>query len=555
MGLKKFEKDMNIIAALDDEPNDVGGLSAAQLKEKFDQAGREIKEYINEDMIPALEAETAAASLGVRMPSSSGREGPGTIQEAIDSLSEVAMGGGAVPSGGLPGQILAKADAEDHHLKWISADAEAFGSYQKEKILSAATKTLFGLEEDAVPDDVLAKIAVDRAHKVGDILKTVRTDLGDKWLLCNGEIFDKESYPELSAIKKLNPLDTFSDLSESLGTSSSDYPHDAIYANGYYVIVFRNSDTSELFVMVSQDLVSWSKKTLADTSLTSITYPYIEYENGEFLVFGPNSSIKAYNFLYHSSDPLGEWNYVEFAHGISTNTLHDVTGMAYGNGYYVMLGYYSNKIYLWFTTTLDGSWSRINLSDQTACTGRLRFIEGTFLFSYPSGDEKTANICSFTNPAGAIASSPICTMETAYSGSNSDIVHVNGEYIIFAFSGSLGKDSLLFHANSIDGNWDCIKFSSRCGVNSRACSIGDKFFVLLDASNSLAALYYGADVGQIEELVITKPTSAASGSAGLAISEDAILCAMHKGGCIANVRTKLPAISVDAAYAYIKAAE
>lgn len=425
----------------------------------------------------------------------------------------------------------------------------------KGALLKDLTAALFGLDETAVPDDVLAKIAVDRAHKVGDILTTVRTDLGDKWLLCNGEIFDKESYPELSAIKQLNPLDTFSDLSESLGTSSSDYPHDAIYANGYYVIVFRNSDTSELFVMVSQDLVSWSKKTLADTSLTSITYPYIEYENGEFLVFGPNYNVKAYNFLYHSADPLGEWNYVEFAHGISTNTLHDVTGMAYGNGYYVMLGYYNNKIYLWFTTTLDGSWSRISLSDQTAYPGRLRFIEGNFLFSYPSGDEKTANICSFTNPAGAITSSPICTMETAYSGSYSDIVHVNGEYIIFAFSDYSGADSLLFHANSIDGNWDCLKLSSRYGVNSRACTLDDKFYVLLDASNYLSALYYGPDVGHIEELAITKETSSTISSVGLAISEDAILCTMYKGGCIANVRTKLPAISVDAAYAYIKAAE
>lgn len=164
MGLKKFEKDMNIIAALDDEPNDVGGLSASQLKEKFDQSGCEIKQYINETLLPALEAETAAAALGVRMPSSSGIEGPGTIQEAIDSLSAVAMNGGAVPSGGLPGQILAKADAEDHHLKWISADAEAFGSYRKEKILSAATKTLFGLGADAVPDDALAFLGKYNQH-------------------------------------------------------------------------------------------------------------------------------------------------------------------------------------------------------------------------------------------------------------------------------------------------------------------------------------------------------------------------------------------------------
>ena len=47
MALSKFTKDMAIIAALDDEPNDVGGLSAQQLKEKFDEGGNALKEYLN----------------------------------------------------------------------------------------------------------------------------------------------------------------------------------------------------------------------------------------------------------------------------------------------------------------------------------------------------------------------------------------------------------------------------------------------------------------------------------------------------------------------------
>lgn len=47
MALSKFTKDMGIIAALDDEPNDVGGLSAAELKAKFDEGGQALKEYLN----------------------------------------------------------------------------------------------------------------------------------------------------------------------------------------------------------------------------------------------------------------------------------------------------------------------------------------------------------------------------------------------------------------------------------------------------------------------------------------------------------------------------
>ena len=45
MALTKFSKDMAIIAKLDDQPNDVGGLTAAQLKDKFDEGGKAIQEY------------------------------------------------------------------------------------------------------------------------------------------------------------------------------------------------------------------------------------------------------------------------------------------------------------------------------------------------------------------------------------------------------------------------------------------------------------------------------------------------------------------------------
>lgn len=45
---------MDIIQKLDDEPNDVGGLTAAELKYEFDRAGNIIKGYINNTLLPAI---------------------------------------------------------------------------------------------------------------------------------------------------------------------------------------------------------------------------------------------------------------------------------------------------------------------------------------------------------------------------------------------------------------------------------------------------------------------------------------------------------------------
>ena len=57
MALTTSTDDLNIIAALDDEPNDVGGLSAAQLKAKFDEAVLTFQTYFNGTHIPELDAD------------------------------------------------------------------------------------------------------------------------------------------------------------------------------------------------------------------------------------------------------------------------------------------------------------------------------------------------------------------------------------------------------------------------------------------------------------------------------------------------------------------
>lgn len=56
MAVTPLGENLNIISALDEEPNDVGGLSAAELQAKFDEAPNIIKTYINSVLIPAVEA-------------------------------------------------------------------------------------------------------------------------------------------------------------------------------------------------------------------------------------------------------------------------------------------------------------------------------------------------------------------------------------------------------------------------------------------------------------------------------------------------------------------
>ena len=63
MELLKFDKNVDVIAQLGDQPNLENGLSAQELKAKFDQAANLIKEYLNAQVAPAVNEKLPAAEL------------------------------------------------------------------------------------------------------------------------------------------------------------------------------------------------------------------------------------------------------------------------------------------------------------------------------------------------------------------------------------------------------------------------------------------------------------------------------------------------------------
>ncbi len=76
MSLPKMTTPVNNISQLDDLPNAVGGLSAAELKARFDKAGGDIQTFLNETLVPAIE------QMGV----DEGTARDAAIQAAIDAL-------------------------------------------------------------------------------------------------------------------------------------------------------------------------------------------------------------------------------------------------------------------------------------------------------------------------------------------------------------------------------------------------------------------------------------------------------------------------------------
>lgn len=55
MTLSPFNKDVNIVSKLDDDPNNTGGLTAAEFKARFDEAAGLIKAWLNGTHVPELQ--------------------------------------------------------------------------------------------------------------------------------------------------------------------------------------------------------------------------------------------------------------------------------------------------------------------------------------------------------------------------------------------------------------------------------------------------------------------------------------------------------------------
>lgn len=200
-------------------------------------------------------------------------------------------------------------DAADQVLESIKTD-----------ILDDETKELYGLGEGADIDDFAGKVLdmfSDQDYKVGDMLETYRTDLGECWALCNGDTFDPEKYPELAAVTP--PAESFvpgRGAEITLGGACAGFAE----GGGYQVVLYptaapgASSGYSCLNVAYSADgFKTWECKQIS-TNQHYLTgrKARIFHVNGYWVVFaGKRSTLgdldDGYDTYVCEGAPDGEW--------------------------------------------------------------------------------------------------------------------------------------------------------------------------------------------------------------------------------------------------------
>lgn len=282
--------------------------------------------------------------------------------------------------------------------------------YAKEETLSPTTKTALGLGEDALPDDAFNAL-FDSAPKVGDTLTTLRTDLGEEWLLCNGDLFDKNVYPKLAVLR---PTKT---IQKQMTTSIQMTVYDVACYNGTWVAVGYDSSTYPYIFTTANPTGTWTIQQI--DSSEQVIMRHISCYNGTWVALGFNTSNQPY--IFTTTNPTSTWTKTR----ISDYAL-PVYDIAYYNGTWVAAGNNANAYPCILTTTnLTSTWTYTQITTSKISLLSVAYYNGTWVAA--GLQNYKPYIYTATNPTGSWTGKLI--YDTAW-GFMDDIYCYNGTWVI-----------------------------------------------------------------------------------------------------------------------------
>lgn len=151
MSIPTLDTDLSIIQKLDDYPNDVGGLSASELKAKFDEGVLALQTYINTVLIPALVAANVPFT-----PSQAINET--SIQAAIENVQKQIANSVA---GAIPNNTIGLEKMTASLQKTITSGGAASTA------IAALTEVVAG-HTTAIDENTTAIASINEANKTRD---------------------------------------------------------------------------------------------------------------------------------------------------------------------------------------------------------------------------------------------------------------------------------------------------------------------------------------------------------------------------------------------------
>ena len=440
-----------------------------------------------------------------------------------------------------PGRVtLTPVAGQENTYDMVRADqpTQAGTPLNKASLLKDTTAAKLGLTDTAVPDEALQKLI----PPIGEVKITRRTDLGDKWLLCNGDTFSKDSYPQLGQLLPASTTGKWDVVGTPGGTIKKIYCY-----NGRWIAVGSNASGYPAIYTAANLEGAWAENVLysASETLTSV-FCY----NNRWVAVGYTSL--GYPVIYTTTNPAGTWTRKQVSS--SKISIYDV--YCY-NGTWVAVGGTSSGTsyfypFIYFTSNPASSWTEKQLS--TSTEGVLKSVycyNGTWAVV-----GKKSGLCYTTaNPSGTWSKNAIVA---GYRNCIA-VYYNNGTWVALLELNSNSSQGAIafFYTDNPAGTWTegASIPDTRYDTESVFCYNGTHVVCLSRLGDYSKIVYTMEDISSeasIDENVIIQGAGGDRNSS--------IFCyngtwALTNSRDIYSPVNALPEISLNGVYAYIKAKE
>lgn len=329
-------------------------------------------------------------------------------------------------------------------------------------LLDSDARVTTGLASGSTLDDALQSIVKDGgAFQVGDTLTTARTNLGNKWLLCNGTQITQTDYPALVGLLGVKPFNWASKGTST--TANIDYIVNKTTATGDLFLARTNTKVGDYYnCYYSTDLLSWQ-------SLKTNYYNFnIWCVNGTWII---SVGGKAY---YYSGEDMNFDNFV------TINGISSAYGVAYWNGKYYLNGPDTSlergNSSMFIYTDLSQIPTILHLNIEY--TGQLSVLPEGVAFCYSYTDGSNIQYRIVVVDAQNSVSTYSVTLPADYNAPATSIQYFNGYYYMTTYKKTSSYIiHTLFRSTALNGSYSKVMYNGIEEVTATNITITDDYLI------------------------------------------------------------------------------
>lgn len=333
-------------------------------------------------------------------------------------------------------------------------------------LLDSDARVTTGLASGSTLDDALQSVVKDGgAFQVGDTLTTARTNLGNKWLLCNGTQITQADYPALVGLLGAKPFNWVSKGTST--TANIDYIVNKTTATGDLFLARDNKAVNNKYgCYYSTDLLSWQSLKTSDTKFG------IWCVNGTWVISYANAIGYPSTAYYYSGENM---NFSNFA---TINGISSVGGVAYWNGKYYLNGsdtsleQNSSSIFVYTGLSQTPTIIHLNASNY----GQLGVLPDGVAFCYRtigSGTQYRIVVVDAQNSVSTYSGAL-----TDYDASPTSIQYFNGYYYMTTYAATSSTiRHTLFRSTALNGSYSKVMYNDTDEVTANNITITDDYLI------------------------------------------------------------------------------